>query len=159
MKYAYIKTQAGNHALATLCRVLEVSRSGFYAWQRRQPSLRAQSNEKLLVDLRRIHVESLESYGSPRMHAELTASGQVASRGRVERLMRCHGIQARRARRHRRIYTQRQMQAPAENRLNREFWADKPNEKWVSDITFIETREGWLYLAIVLDLYSRAIVG
>lgn len=159
MKYAFIQTQAQYHATATLCRVLGVSRSGFYTWQRRQPSLRAQYNQQLLTDIRKIHVESLESYGSPRVHVELKACGHTISRGRVERLMRCHGIQAKRARRHRSVYAQRQMQAPVENRLNREFWADEPNEKWVSDITFIETREGWLYLAMVLDLYSRAVIG
>lgn len=159
MKYAYIQTESTCHSVATLCRVLAVSRSGFYAWRCRRPSQRVQSNQQLLSAVKTVHADVMESYGSPRMHAELKARGHSTGRGRVERLMRHHGIQAKRVRQHRSVQEQRQQQVAADNILSRSFIALRPNEKWVSDITFIETREGWLYLAIVLDLYSRAIVG
>lgn len=101
----------------------------------------------------------METYGSPRMHAELVAQGIPCSRGRVERLMRKHAIQAKTGRRQKRTYQHRATQLFTPNVLARKFYAPAPNQKWVSDITFIETVEGCLYLAIVLDLYSRAIVG
>lgn len=145
--------------MGRLCEVLGVSRSGYYHWLSRAPSLRAQANERLLIEIRDIHTQVYKSYGSPRMCIELRDRGFSASRGRVERLMRAHGIRAERSNRHRRCRRHRETQAPEPNRLARQFHASAPNEKWVSDITFIETRQGWLYLAIVLDLYSRAIVG
>ena len=159
MKYAFIREQRQHHALVHLCAALGVSRSGYYAWLTREPSPRARANAELVTEMQRIHGEVSRSYGSPRMHVELLHRGYSASRGRVERLMRAHGIRAERSNRHRRCRRHREVQPPEPNHLDRQFYAARPNEKWVSDITFIETRQGWLYLAVVLDLYSRAIVG
>ena len=116
-------------------------------------------NQRLVSAMHNIFAHTMQTYGSPRMHAELQVKGFEVSLGRVERLMRHHGIQAKQAKRSKRVYQQRQSQPAQPNLLNRQFAAEQPNEKWVSDITFIETRQGWLYLAVVLDLYSRAIVG
>ena len=111
------------------------------------------------MKIKQIHQRVKYTYGSPRMHAELISTGTKLSRGRVERLMRHAGIQAKQAKRHRTTYQHRITQVTIDNVLDRQFEAQEPNQKWVSDITFIETNQGWLYLAIVLDLYSRAIVG
>lgn len=159
MKYAFIREQRPHHSLERLCAALGVSRSGYYDWLEREPSPRAKANTALVAEMRRIHGEVYRSYGSPRMHVELLHRGYATSRGRVERLMRLHGIRAERSNRHRRCRRHREVQPPEPNHLDRQFFAAAPNQKWVSDITFIETRQGWLYLAIVLDLYSRAIVG
>lgn len=159
MKYAFIHDHSACYSVRRLCRVLGVSRSGYYGWRERKPSPREQENKKILEEIKNIHAEVYRSYGSPRMHVELVDRGFSTSRGRVERLMKAHGIKAERSNRHRRCRRHRENQAPEPNHLDRQFHASAPNEKWVSDITFIETRQGWLYLAIVLDLYSRAIVG
>jgi len=159
VKCAFIKRHADVHAVTRLCEVLGVSRSGYYDWRKRKISQRGQENRSLVSRIRTIHSQVMETYGSPRMHAELVAQGQSVSLGRVERLMRENQIQAKQARRHKRTHQHREGQAPEENILDRQFYALEPNRKWVSDITFIETTQGWLYLAIVLDLYSRAIVG
>lgn len=142
-----------------MCGVLRASRSGYYAWKGRKPSARALRNAVLVEQMRQVHREVRQTYGSPRMHAELRARGHRVSRGCVERLMRQHQIQATQTKRHRRTYVHRQEQVTWPNHLDRQFHAPAPNQKWVSDITFVPTRQGWLYLAIVLDLYSRAIVG
>jgi transposase InsO family protein len=139
--------------------MLGVSTSGYYDWLKRKPSKRAIEDRQYLRQIKSIHKEVRETYGSPRMHAELIAQGHSIGRGRVERLMSSNAIQAKQARRNKRVYKLRSAQISVGNILDRQFYASAPNKKWVSDITFIETREGWLYLAIVLDLYSRAIVG
>ena len=159
MKYAFIKQHADVHAVTRLCEALGVSSSGYYDWRNRKVSERSRENEALVSRIKTIHSQVMETYGSPRIHAELTAQGQQVSLGRVERLMRENHIQAKQSRRHKRTHQHREGQAPEENILDRQFYALEPNRKWVSDITFIETSQGWLYLAIVLDLYSRAIVG
>lgn len=159
MKYAFIREQRSQHALTRLCSALGVSRSGFYDWLKREPSPRTKANAVLCTEMRQIHREVYRSYGSPRMHVELLNRGYTVSRGRVERLMRAHGIRAERSYRHRRSRRHREVQPAEPNYLDRQFHAAGPNQKWVSDITFIETRQGWLYLAVVLDLYSRAVVG
>ncbi len=159
MKYAFIREQRPHHSLVRLCSALEVSRSGYYDWLVRSPSPRARANARLVEEMQQIHSEVYRSYGSPRMHVELLHRGFTTSPGRVERLMRAHGIRAERANRHRRCRRHREVQPAEPNHLDRQFHAGAPNQKWVSDITFIETRQGWLYLAVVLDLYSRAIVG
>jgi len=159
VKYAFIQKESIHHAINSLCRALSVSRSGYYDWRDRAPSPRDIANQQLLgkiIDLHRVHQQR---YGSPRMHAALRQQGQPVSKGRVERLMRQHQIVAQRAKRHRRVYIQRVQQKAPSNILSRDFKAAAPNCKWVSDITFIATREGFLYLAIVLDIFSRAIVG
>ena len=159
MKYAFMKRHRGQHSIRRMSEVLGVSRSGYYAWITREPSNRALANQTLLARIKQIHKEVMETYGSPRMHVELLESGMSVSLGRVERLMRQNSIQAKQSKRHKQTQQHRTSQPAADNILNRKFDAVAPNEKWVSDITFIETREGWLYLAIILDIYSRAIVG
>ena len=142
-----------------MCSLLGVSTSGYYDWLKRKPSKRTIEDQHYLKQIQSIHIDVMNTYGSPRMHAELIAQGYCIGRGRVERLMSSNGIQAKQAKRNKRVYRLRKAQVSVENILDRRFYASAPNKKWVSDITFIETREGWLYLAIVLDLYSRAIVG
>ena len=159
MKYAYIKANREQYTVQQYCQVLGVSRSGYYEWLSRAPSRRERENEVLLDRIKALHATHRARYGSPRIHAALRQQGISVSRGRVERLMRTHQIVAQRSRRHKRIYRQREQQQPAPNLLSREFQAAAPNQKWVSDITFIPTREGYLYLAVMLDIYSRAIVG
>jgi len=142
-----------------MCRLLEVSRAGFYSWRRRPASVREQENRRLIVEIRAIHSTRRQVYGSPRIHAELRANGWRCGRNRVARLMRHHGIRAR-VRRQFRVTTKSAHQgAVAPNLLQRQFKATRPNQKWVADISYIRTREGWLYLAVLMDLFSRMIVG
>ena len=159
MKYAFIQNESTAHPVCRLCKLVGVSRSGYYDWTQRPPSQREQQSEQLLGQIKAIFSAHKQRYGSPRIHATLLRQGIPISRGRIERLMRAHQIVAQRAKRHKRIYRQREQQKAAPNVLSRRFNASRPNSKWVSDITFIPTREGHLYLAIVLDIYSRAIVG
>ena len=159
MKYAFIQTNQKQHTIRLLCQSLGVSSSGYYYWRCRQVSQRERDNTVLLHKIRVIHQQYRERYGSPRIHEELLGEGVRVAKGRIERLMRVNGLKAKRSRRHRRIYEHREPVSVANNLLNRGFTAEQPNCKWVSDITFIPTRQGTLYLAIVLDLYSRAIVG
>jgi len=159
VKYAFIKDQACNHSVVVLCRSLNVSRSGYYSWRARKPSANAVENNSLARNISDIHKETLYTYGSPRMHVELLDRGHQASRGRVERLMRKHGLAAIQGKKNKRTEQNRNNESAVANILDRNFKAAAPNKKWVSDITFIQTREGFLYLAVVLDLYSRAIVG
>ncbi len=142
MKYTFIKDNSDQHTVRTLCKVLEVSPSGYYDWLSRRPSQREITNRVLLSEIREIYAKSYQRYGSPRIHAELKDRGCTASRGRVERLMSMNGIMAQRARRHRRTYIHRENQISEENHLNREFRATAPDQKWVSDITVIPTRQG-----------------
>ncbi len=143
-----------------MCQVLGISRSGYYAWRKRQPSQRSAANALLLAEIRKAHQASRQSYGSPRVHAVLRRQGIKCGKNRVARLMRLHGIQGRIRRRSRPVTTQRAEGALAvPNMLAQDFAANRPNEKWVADITYIDTAEGWLYLASILDLYSRKVVG
>jgi putative transposase len=143
-----------------MCQVLSISVSGYYAWRQRRPSARQKANEAMVERIRAIHAESGATYGSPRLHAELAAQGIRCNKKRVERLMRVHRIQARQRKRRRPRTTDSKHSLPvAPNVLNRAFEAEAPDQKWVTDITYIPTAEGWLYLAAVMDLYSRRIVG
>ena len=160
MSFKFIRDHAGRWPVRLMCRVLEVSASGYYAWRGRPESARARANRALLADVRRLHGEHHGRYGSPRMHAALRAEGGTASRGRVARLMRRHGIRALAGRRFRPCTTDSRHPLPiAPNLLNQEFVASAPNRVWLADITYIATGEGWLYLAAVLDLATRKIVG
>jgi len=159
LKFEFIQEHRKEYKLVRLCDALEVSPNGFHDWLHRKPSARRQENTRLLNEIKMLHETNKKRYGSPRIHAALLKQGEQVSRGRVERLMRHHNIVALRAKRHKRVYKQRLSQLGVDNILDRNFKASAPNEKWVSDITFIPTREGYLYLATVLDLYSRAIVG
>jgi putative transposase len=160
MIYAYIDAQRVHVSVVRLCHALGVSTSGYYAGRQREPSQRDRANEALLIHLRAIRVETHETYGSPRMHVELVERGQPCSVNRVARLMRLNHLAAR----HKRPYHPKTTCPDATrpvvpNRLAQDFTADAPNKKWVGDITYIPTTQGWLYLAAVLDLYSRRIVG
>ena len=143
-----------------MCQVLGVSPSGYYEWLKRPPSACQQTNEQLLAAIRREYDASRQTYGSPRIHAALRQQGLRVGRKRVARLMRSAGLVAKGPWRKRPRTTQRAPEAvAAPNLLGQDFTASRPNEKWVADITYMETLEGWLYLALVLDLFSRAIVG
>jgi putative transposase len=143
-----------------MCEMLQVSASGYYAWRRGTPSRRAEANAALVEEIRDIHQASRQTYGSPRVHAALRRCGQVCGRNRVARLMRREGLVGRSPRRRHPRTTQVEPGNPvAPNVLAQDFTAESPNQKWVADITYIDTAEGWLYLAPVLDLFSRKVVG
>lgn len=141
-----------------MCRVLAVSRAGYYAWRGRAPSAHAQQDTRLRVAIRAIHAASRRRYGSPRIHRELTAQQWPCSRKRVARLMRLDGLCGKRRRRYRST-TQTDGTPPAPNRLRRAFQVAALNQVWASDVTACATADGWLYLAVVLDLASRRVVG
>ena len=142
-----------------MCRILSVSRSGFYLWKKRPISKRDLSNYKLLFYIRQIHVESNKTYGSPRMTDALRAKGIKCNHKRVERLMREQGIYAKTKRKFKVTTDSKHKRPIAKNLIKMDFTASEPNKVWTSDITYIWTREGWLYLAVFMDLYSRSIVG
>lgn len=147
------------YPVVRICQVLSVSSSAYYAWRRRRPSRRQVENEQLVEEIRQVHQESFETYGSPRIHAELRDRGILCNHKRVERLMRLYQIRAI-GRRRRCCTTNSAHTLPvAPNLLNQKWVAAAPNQKWVADISYIWTAEGWLYLATVLDLFSRKIVG
>ena len=159
MRFKFIHERQEQFPIRRMCKVLKVSPSGYYAWRDRRPGERAKENEKLVAEIREIHTQSRKTYGSPRVHFELVSRGFTASRNRVMRLMRTENISAQRKKK-RIITTDSHHDYPiAPNLLNRDFKADRPNEKWLSDITYISTAEGWLYLAAILDMFSRKIVG
>jgi putative transposase len=160
MKYTFIRAHEEDFPVQRMCRVLAVGRSGYYAWRQRKPSSRAQANQALLALIAREHQASRTTYGSPRIQEALRRKGLRYGRHRIARLMRSHQIVARHKRKWRPTTTQRAPGVlPAPNLLAQDFTASAPNEKWVSDFTYIETRQGWLYLAVVLDLYSRRVIG
>jgi transposase InsO family protein len=160
MKYNFIAGHAERFSVQRMCRLLGIPRSGYYAWQHRSPSTRAQANERLLGLIRAEHQASRRTYGSPRIQVALRRKGVVCGRHRVARLMRQAALWARPRRKSHPITTRRQPGVvPAPNRLNQDFTASTPNQKWVSDFTYIETGQGWLYLAVVLDLFSRRVIG
>ena len=159
MRFRFIAAEKAQFPVRLLCRILQVSRAGFYAWQRRPPTARARADERLGLEIAAIHAESRRCYGSPRIHAELRDRGRRTSRKRVARLMRTRGLVTKRRRRFR-VTTHSQHRFPvAPNHLARQFERTAPDQAWVTDITYIWTAEGWLYLAVILDLYSRCAVG
>ncbi len=147
-----------DHAVTTMCRVLDVSTSGYYAWRVREPSARAKKDEQLRAKIRCFHTESRETYGAPRIHADLEEDGEHIGRKRVARLMKVEGLRGV-CRRKRTWTTVRDGSRPAPDLVDRRFRADGPNQLWVADITYIPTWAGFLYLAVVLDVWSRRIVG
>jgi transposase InsO family protein len=159
VKFEFIEAEKASFPVAFMCVRLEVSSSGFYAWRKRPPSSRALEDDRLLQEIRAAHAESHGRYGSPRVHRELAAKGIHVNKHRVARLMRENGLRGRRRRRFRHTTDSNHAMPIAPNTLARDFTADAPNEVWVTDITYIPTREGWLYLAAILDLYSRRVVG
>jgi putative transposase len=155
MKFAFVLAQRAYHGVVILCRVLEISRSGFYSWIGRCEAATAKANARLTVDIVAVHKQSR----STRVHAELVANGHVVGENRVSRLMRLEGIHARRKRRFKATTDSKHELPIAPNELARNFEVDAPNVAWVTDITYVETREGWLYLSVILDLFSRRVVG
>lgn len=158
MKYQFIDTHRHSHAVKALCHALEVSTSGYYAARNRPVSARSERRLWLTARIKSIHTASRDTYGAPRIHAELTAQGVACCRNTVAKLMRRAKIIPRAVRRFR-VTTDSRNTKASPNLLQRIFQAKRPNACWLSDITYIPTREGWLYLAAILDLYSRAIVG
>src|ERR1700730_8653965 len=160
MKFRLIEDQRERFAGRVVWDVMGVSRAGYYAWRGRPESPRKMANRALLTEIRRVHTTHRGRYGAPRIHAALRADGQTASRSRVERLMHHYGIPARTLRRFRVRTTDSHHDLPiAPNRLDQKFAAGQPNQVWLADITYVPTEEGWLYLAVVLDLFTRKIVG
>lgn len=161
MRFVFIDAEKTSYPIRLLCRVLQVSRSGFYAWRNRKPSERAQEDARLRPKVRAIFEESRRTYGSPRIQAELAEwEGSAAvSKKRVARLMVEEGLQAVTPRRFRLTTDSDHNDPVAKNLLDRQFAPEAPNRAWVGDITAIWTGEGWLYLATMLDLFSRRIVG
>jgi transposase InsO family protein len=160
MMFRFIEDHREVFPVRAMCSVLTISASGYYAWRSRPESARARANRALVEDIRRVHANSRRRYGSPRVHASLGAEGKRVGRNRVARLMRTHGIQAHRRRPFRKTTDSNHAFPPAPNLLARQFAsAVAPNQVWLADMTYIATGEGWLYLAVVLDLFSRKVVG
>ncbi len=154
-----MEREKANHRIALLCRVLGVSPSGYYAWRKRGPSARARADQVLTARIQVLHEQSRATYGTPRIHADLRAAGMRCGRKRVARLMRAAGLVGC----HRRqgtVTTRREpTAAPAPDQVQRQFVASAPDRLWAADITYVPTWAGFLYLAVVLDVYSRRIVG
>jgi putative transposase len=154
-----VKAHRAEYAIATLCRVLELSASGYYAWRRRAPSARHREDEQLIEDIRGFHRQSRGTYGAPRIHRDLRAAGTCVGRKRVARLLKQAGLRGV-SRRKWPVTTVRAAQArPAPDLVQRAFTASGPNQLWVADITYVPTWGDTLYLAVVLDVWSRRIVG
>lgn len=159
MRYAWITSQEGTFSIKAMCRVLKVRRNGYYAWKRRKPGDREAQAKRLDETLRQRFEAHQGRYGSPRLTAELKAEGWRVGRPRVAKRMRALGLKARAAKKYKATTQSKHHLPVAPNRLEQDFTAHAPNQKWVSDITYLWTGAGWLYLAVVLDLYSRAVVG
>ena len=160
MRFRFIEDRRADYPVRIMCRMLKVSPAGYYAWRSRPESRRAVANRELLEHIKRVHRDSHGRYGSPRVHAELRARGHHASRGRIERQMRCHGVRAIMAGPRRCRTTDSGHGFPiAPNLIGRNFSAVMRNQIWLADITYVWTDQGWLYLAAIMDLYSRRIVG
>jgi transposase InsO family protein len=159
LRFRFIQAEKAIYPVRVLCRTLAVSCTGFYAWCRRGLSLRAQRDVALKVAIRAAHASSGKRYGSPRIHADLKAENQHVGRKRVARLMREEGLEGQRKRRFRVTTDSRHSLPVAANHLNRDFSVPAPNKVWVTDITYIWTREGWMYVSAILDLFSRRVVG
>lgn len=159
MRFQFIDDHRGKLPVKRMCEVLKVSRSGYHAWCTRPPSQREMANQELLEQIKIVHHKSDKTYGSPRIYHALLRLGWKCSRNRVARLMRWNGIQAKQKRRFRTTTKRNKAHPVAPNLLKRDFTADRPDQKWLADLSYIPTQEGWLYLAAILDLYTRRIVG
>lgn len=159
MKYAWIDGRRDSYPLQAMCELLGVSTSGYADWKKCGGPTRWPSDEQLLALIRSVHAEYRQAYGSPRITAELKSRGIPVSRDRVKRLMKANGIRARHKRRYKATTDSKHVLPVAANLLDRQFEASAPDQVWTADITYLPTREGWLYLAVVMDLYTRMIVG
>jgi putative transposase len=159
MKYQFMKNHEYEFKIERMSQVFEVSSSGYYAYRMRKSSERKQENDRLLVRIREVYQSSRQTYGSPRIFSELRANGENCSRKRVAKLMRESNIVAKMKKKFK-ITTKADPRAlPAPNLLNQEFTAQEPNQRWVADFSYVATQAGWLYVAAVMDLFSRIIVG
>jgi putative transposase len=159
VRFAFIQTEKARFPVALMCRVLQVSRAGFYAWRSRPTAARTHQDQRLAIAVAAIYAHSRGRYGSPRVHAELRESGQRSGRKRVARLMRVQGLHARQARRYRCTTDSGHRLAIKGNLLAQRFAVVEPNTTWVTDITYLWTLQGWLYLAVILNLFSHRVVG
>ena len=159
MRYGCIYRRRYRHSVRMMCRLLKVSRSGYYEWRHRGESARAGRDRELTVLIRQVHLESRGVYGARKIHRELVDRGECCGRHKVAQLMCQAGLKGCPKRRFRRVEHSEPSHPKASNLLNQDFKASRVNERWASDITFISTRQGWLYLVVVMDLYSRRIVG
>lgn len=159
MKYEFIRDNRSYFRVEKMCQVFDLSRSGYYAWQKRDKSPRQIENEQLKTRIEEIYEKSRKRYGYPRVWAELQSMGIHVSRNRVARLMRLAGLRSKRSKRFKRTTNSKHALPIAPNILNKNFSVDQPDRVWVSDITYIWTWEGWLYLAVVIDLFARQVVG
>jgi transposase InsO family protein len=157
--FGFIQAEKAQFPVRVLCRALSVSPSGYYAWTTRPPAARAVRDHALRAELRVVHARHRGRYGSPRLQRELQAQGAVVGRKRVIRLMRLEGLRAQRCRRYRVTTDSAHPWTVAPNRLQRQFAVAAPDRVWVADVTYLETSEGWLYLAVLIDLYARRVVG
>ena len=159
MRFQFIEDRRDEFPVTRMCQVLVVSPSGYYAWRKRPPSARKMANQELYKKIEVVYNENHGVYGSPRIYHELDDQGVACSENRVARLMRLRGLQAKQTKRFKTTTKRNKAHPVAPNLLDRNFEADRPDQKWLADITYIATLEGWLYLAAILDLYTRRIVG
>lgn len=159
MRFEFIDVKKADYPVSVLCRVLKVRRSGYYAWATRDDSTRSIEDRRLAIEVRALFREFKRRYGSPRIHGELRGRGIRVCRHRVARLMRELGLRGRSRRRFVKTTDSRHTQPTPKNVLARDFTAAATDRAWVGDVTYLSTREGWLYLAVLLDLYSRRVVG
>jgi transposase InsO family protein len=159
MRFQFIDEHRDKVAVTLMCNVLGVSPSGYYAWRKRPPSAREMANQDLFNKIEVVYNENHGVYGSPRIYRELDDQGVACSENRVARLMRLRGLQAKQTKRFKTTTKRNTVHPVAPNLLKRDFAADRPDQKWLADLTYISTLEGWLYLAAILDLYTRRIVG
>ena len=155
-----MKANQHQHSVEKMCKVFKVSRSGYYRSLKRQPSKRALERQQIIGEIKRIYMSSNQRYGSPKITSDLRDMGWIVSRPRIARMMRSEGIKSIVNKKFRGTTTDSRHSYPvAENLLNRDFYASDISQKWVSDITYIPTKQGWLYLTIVMDLFDRKIIG
>ena len=159
MRFQFIEDYWDEFPVTRMCKVLNVSPSGFYAWCSRPVSAREMANRELVKKIETVYYDSYETYGSPRVYHELKSQEVACSENRIARLMRLRGLRAKQVRRYKSTTKRNKKHPVAPNLLKRDFRADRPDHKWLTDITYIPTQEGWLYLAVILDLYNRGIVG
>jgi len=159
MKYWFMDQHRSCHGVQKMCQVIGASRSGYYRWRKQPQSKRQKENEKILMEIKESHKNSRRAYGSPRITEDLQTKGIKCGKNRVARIMKVHGIVGKAAKKFKATTNSKHNLPVAENLLKQNFVAQKPNTVWVSDITYIWTLEGWLYLAVILDLYSRQVVG
>jgi transposase InsO family protein len=159
VRFQFIEDHRDELPVTRMCKALNVSPSGFYAWRSRPVSAREMANRELVKKIEAVYYDSYETYGSPRVYHELKSQGVPCSENRIARLMRLRGLVAKQVRRYKTTTKRNKKHPVAPNLLKRDFRADRPDHKWLTDITYIPTQEGWLYLAVILDLYNRGIVG